>query len=283
MIPKIFMQTSRQKPQQYVVDMIKERCVGWAYEHYTDDDIIAFFGENPVPEFPNVIAKFYMLNYGEHRADLFRYYFLYVKGGVYMDLDAMIQYPIENIIGNAEFFTVNSSYFPGTVFQGFLGATPKHPLIYQALKDIYDCPLENLRKEFHLLCKNLYGFIQSSLPTNLVVDERSSSEGFAKESLRSEDRRSSTLSTEGALRDSRLGSSGTPTKPPGGFRNDKPRSSLDVTVKSTDDEQRILLLEEIYGGCEEEAHVINKDKQVVLIHYHIKKIIPTVWVLRSVT
>ena len=215
MIPKIFMQTSRQKPQQYVVDMIKERCVGWQYEHYTDDDIIAFFGENPVPEFPNVISKFYMLNYGEHRADLFRYYFLYVKGGVYMDLDAMIQYPIENIIGNAEFFTVNSSYFPGTVFQGFLGATPKHPLIYQALKDIYHCPLENLRKEFHLLCKNLYGFIKSSLPTNLVVDERSSSE------------------------------------------------------------QRILLLEEIYGGCEEEAHVINKDKQVVLIHYHIKKIIPT--------
>ena len=202
MIPKIFMQTSRQKPQQYVVDMIKERCVGWTYEHYTDDDIIAFFGENLVPEFPNVIAKFFMLNYGEHRADLFRYYFLYVKGGVYMDLDAMIQYPIDTIIGDADFFTVNSSYFPGTVFQGFLGSTPEHPLIYQALKDIYHCPLENLRKEFHLLCKNLYGFIK---------EQRT---------------------------------------------------------------ERTLLLEEIYGGCEEEAHVIDKDKRIVLIHYHIKKIIP---------
>ena len=201
-IPKIFMQTSRQKPQQYVVDMIKERCNGWVYEHYTDDDIIAFFGENPVPEFPNVISKFYMLNYGEHRADLFRYYFLYVKGGVYMDLDAMIQYPIDTIIGDADFFTVNSSYFPGTVFQGFLGSTPEHPLIYQALKDIYHCPLENLRKEFHLLCKNLYVFIKE---------------------------------------------------------------------KKTD---KTLLLEEVYGGCEEEAHVLNKDKQLVLIHYHIKKIIP---------
>ena len=196
------MQTSRQKPQQYVVDMIKERCNGWVYEHYTDDDIIAFFGENPVPEFPNVISKFYMLNYGEHRADLFRYYFLYVKGGVYMDLDAMIQYPIDTIIGDADFFTVNSSYFPGTVFQGFLGSTPEHPLIYQALKDIYHCPLENLRKEFHLLCKNLYGFIK---------EQRT---------------------------------------------------------------ERTFLLEEIYGGCEEEAHVIDKDKRIVLIHYHIKKIIP---------
>ena len=204
LIPKIFMQTSRQKPQQYVVDMIKKRCVGWTYEHYTDDDIIAFFGENPVPEFPNVIAKFFMLNYGEHRADLFRYYFLYVKGGVYMDLDAMIQCPIENIIGDADFFTVNSSYFPGTVFQGFLGATPKHPLIFEALKDIYHCPLENLRKEFHLLCKNLYGFIE--------------------------------------------------------------QQRTDST----------LLLEEVYGGCPEEAHVIDKNNQVVLIHYHIKKIIPRI-------
>ena len=202
MIPKIFMQTSRQPPKPYIVDMIRERCPGWDYQHYTDDDIIAFFGEHPVNEFPNVIAKFYMLNYGEHRADLFRYYFLYVKGGVYMDTDAMLYEPIENIIGTADFFTVNSSYFPGTVFQGFLGAAPQHPLIYQALKDIYNTPIENLRKEFHLLCKNLYGFIQ---------------------------------------------------------------------INKT---ERTLLLEEVFGN-EEEAHIIDRSGQVVLIHYHIKKIIPT--------
>jgi hypothetical protein len=202
MIPKIFVQTSRQPPQQYVVDMIRERSPQWDYQHYTDDDIITFFAENPVAEFPNVVAKFYMLNYGEHRADLFRYYFLYVKGGVYMDTDAMIQDNIDNIIGDADFFTVNSGYFPGTVFQGFLGATPRHPLIYMALKDLYHCPIENLRGEFHLLCKNLYQFIQQHrTPKN-------------------------------------------------------------------------LLFEEIYGN-EDEAHVVNEDKKLVLIHYHIKKIIPT--------
>jgi len=201
MIPKIFVQTSRQPPQQYVVDMIRERSPQWDYQHYTDDDIITFFSENPVAEFPNVIAKFYMLNYGEHRADLFRYYFLYVKGGVYMDTDAMIQDNIENIIGDADFFTVNSGYFPGTVFQGFLGAVPQHPLIYMALKVLYYCPIENLRGEFHLLCKNLYQFIQQHR---------------------------------------------TP---------------------------QTLLFEEIYGN-EDEAHVVNEDKKLVLIHYHIKKIIP---------
>jgi hypothetical protein len=53
---------------------------------------------------------------------------------------------------------------------------------------------------------------------------------FAKESLRSEDRRSSTLSTEGALRDSRLGSEGTLTEPPGGAKRRFSIDSLRTTV-----------------------------------------------------
>ena len=184
--------------------MIKKQSCGWEYEHFDDDEIMEFFAAYPIPEFPNVIAKFYMFNYGEHRADLFRYYYLYVKGGVYIDMDAMLEKSMDDIVGDSEFFTVNSSYFPGTVFQGFLGATPKNPLIYRALYDIYHIPIENLINEFHLLCKNLYGFIKGE--------------------------------------------------------NEK-----EIPIK-------IKLLEEIYGN-EYEAHV--KDgSQIVLIHYHIHKIIP---------
>ncbi len=208
-IPKLLMQTSRRKPEEYIVNMIKERCPNWEYQHYTDDEIILFFSENPIGEFPNVIAKFYSLSYGEHRADLFRYYFLYVKGGVYMDMDAMIQYNIEKIVKDADFFTVESSYFPNTVFQGFLGAIPKHPLIYKALKDIYITPLENLIKEFHLLCKNLYTFIIEYETNNKKIEK----------------------------------------------------------------ESNIILFKEVYGN-EMEAFVKNGQDNLVLIHYHIKKIIP---------
>ena len=187
--------------------MIKQNSPNWDYQHYTDDEIILFFSENPIDEFPNIIAKFYSLSYGEHRADLFRYYFLYVKGGVYMDSDAMIKDNIDNIIKDADFFTVESSYFPNTVFQGFLGAIPKHPLIYKALKDIYNTPLENLIKEFHLLCKNLYFFIFEY--KNNIINK----------------------------------------------------------------ESKILLFKEVYGN-EFEAYIKNDEDKIVLIHYHIKKIIP---------
>lgn len=204
-IPKTIVQTSRKDQEPYIVDMIKQRSLGWQYLHFKDDDIIEFFSENPIPEFPNVVAKFYTFNYGEHRADLFRYYYLYVKGGVYMDTDAMIEENMDDIVGDADFFTVNSSYFPGTVFQGFLGASPKNPLIYKALYDLYTISTSDLVREFHVLCKNLYQFIQ---------DEK---------------------------------------------LNTSPR-------------MKIKLFDEVYGN-EEDAHVKDGDK-LVLIHYHIRKVIP---------
>ena len=58
-IPKVIVQTSRKKPQQYIVDMIRERSPGWEYKHFVDDEIMEFFADNPVitdipPEFDSL-------------------------------------------------------------------------------------------------------------------------------------------------------------------------------------------------------------------------------------
>jgi mannosyltransferase OCH1-like enzyme len=157
-IPKIIVQTSRQKPPEYVVNMIQNMSNGWDYQHYTDDEIIQFFKENPIAQMSQIVDKFYSLSYGEHRADLFRYYFLFINGGVFIDSDAMIEENIDSIVNDYSFFSVNSSYYIGTIFQGFIGCTPRHPIIEKALIDIYNTPDDILKGEFHLLCKNLYTF-----------------------------------------------------------------------------------------------------------------------------
>ena len=154
-IPKNFIQTSRYSIEPYIIDIILSYIPGWKYQFFSDDDIIAFFGDNPDDEFPNLIAKFYSYSYGEHRADLFRYYYLYKNGGVYMDSDAMLNINIDLITRNYNFFSVNSSYFPETVFQGFIGSTPKNPIIYKALKDLYNINNGELTSNFHILCKNM--------------------------------------------------------------------------------------------------------------------------------
>jgi len=159
MIPKVIVQTSRHGIPPYVIKMIQDLSPGWEYVHFTDHDIIQFFIDHPLEEFPEVIPKFYSYNYGEHRADLFRYYYLYVKGGVYIDSDAMIEDHIENIVRDYEFFSVDSTYLPNSIFQGFIGCAPRNIILYQALKDIYSITNEKLIGDFHILCKNLHRFV----------------------------------------------------------------------------------------------------------------------------
>ena len=159
MIPKVIVQTSRNGIPDYVVNMIKENSPGWEYIHFSDNEIIDFFIQNPLLEFPDVIQKFCNFVYGEHRADLFRYYYLYVKGGVYIDSDAMIEDNIENIVKDYDFLSVNSNYLPGSIFQGFIGAVPQNIIIYEALNDLYNINYMSLINDFHILCKNMHGFV----------------------------------------------------------------------------------------------------------------------------
>ena len=160
-IPKLFFQTSKAPLKPYLIQMIKAQLTGeWTYMHFLDSDILEFFKENPLEEFPGVSEKFKALKHGEHKADLFRYYFLFVKGGVFLDSDAMIYAPIESIIKDYRFFSVRSAVVPGTVFQGILGAEPGNPLILRALKSFYSMDIKTLESDYHILCRELFTFYQ---------------------------------------------------------------------------------------------------------------------------
>ena len=166
MIPKIIFQTSLIKPPNYVVDLIRSKSVGWEYNHFTDEEIIQFIEMNPINEFVNSINVFKSIQIAEHRADFFRYYFIYIKGGVFIDSDAMIEQDIDTIIKQYSFFTVHSGLQKNSMFNGFIGAEPRNDIIYLALKHIYFVDKNVLSSDSFLVCKELKHIIDSTRLTN---------------------------------------------------------------------------------------------------------------------
>jgi hypothetical protein len=161
-IPKVLFQTSKDdRPEAYVTDMIRTKCPGWTYRHFTDADILQYFEEHPHAEFPNMTEQFHRLT-GAHKADLFRYFFIYLEGGVFLDSDAMIFVDMNDIARDYDFFSVNSICVPGSIFQGFIGAVPGNDIMYKALKDAYVVDPAELKADYHLLVKHMYNFVMDN-------------------------------------------------------------------------------------------------------------------------
>jgi predicted O-methyltransferase YrrM len=159
-IPKVLFQTHKKNLDTYVLNMIKNILpCDWKYEFYNDENIIQFFIDNPITELPDIINKFNSFIKGAHKADLFRYYYIYVRGGFFMDSDAMIYTNIEDVVKNYDFISVNSASHPGTLFQGIIGASCGNKIIKEALFHAYNTSPQILEIHYHYLCRELYDIV----------------------------------------------------------------------------------------------------------------------------
>jgi len=162
-IPKVLFQTNKTTPDMYILNMINNMLTPeWKYEFFNDNDVIQFFINNPIYDLPDIINKYNSFVKGAHKADLFRYYYLYINGGFFMDSDAMLYIDIENIVKNYNFVSVNSSCYQKTIFQGILGACPKNEIIKKALYDAYNTDQNILFNDYHYFCKQLYDIIKEN-------------------------------------------------------------------------------------------------------------------------
>lgn len=179
-IPKIVLQTSINKPELYIIDIIKKKCPKWKYIHFVDSEILEYFKKNPIQEFPNIIEKFNSFSKGQHKADLFRYYYLYLNGGIFLDSDAIFEVNIYDIIKDYESVFVKS-FMPNThLFNGFIATYPKNLIIYKALKHAYDTDDKMLQKNYHYLCEKLWKIynIYNPINTKIYQEHNKNHEGY---------------------------------------------------------------------------------------------------------
>lgn len=137
--PKIIMQTFWDKTliPQKVYDGIKKHCPGYKHIVYDDNDCINFLQQNYGEE---IVNKFKSLYQGAHKADLFRYCWLYKMGGIYLDIKIVLIKNVDQIFKDKEkLYTCLSNEMNedriltnitgrGSVFQGIISTPPNNPI-----------------------------------------------------------------------------------------------------------------------------------------------------------
>ena len=107
-IPKTIMQTGPWKTYDGEVrDRIISMNPGYDYEYYNNDDCVLFLEEHFGS---HLVNTFNALRPGAFKADLFRYCYIYIKGGVYIDIDLEPLVPLDEIIPHeADFVSVREN------------------------------------------------------------------------------------------------------------------------------------------------------------------------------
>jgi mannosyltransferase OCH1-like enzyme len=122
-IPAIILQTWKSKTDipEYLEQCrqsIRKHAPDFDYLFFDDEEMMHFMNETFGRDFPHLKEKFHRLPTKIQKIDFFRYALLYHHGGVYLDMDIILEHPLSELIS---FMSSTSS----------LSSTPKkHSLVF---------------------------------------------------------------------------------------------------------------------------------------------------------
>jgi len=136
-IPRIFMQTWKNSdvPDRWKSSpqSVKEKMSNWDY-HLMTDEMNREFVKTYFPDFLRIYDGF---RYPIQRADTIRYMWLYINGGVYMDLDIVLNKSIENLFtSDCEVYLVHSGNFGSYYTNALMASKPRSAFWLECLEEI---------------------------------------------------------------------------------------------------------------------------------------------------
>jgi len=127
-IPKLIMQTwkDRNIPKKWKSskESIKKHMKGWRYILMTDEDNLKFVGKY----FPDFLPYYNKFEYNIQRVDAVRYMWLYIYGGIYMDLDFEVLKPMDDLFtkkDNSKVYLVSSGNIGVYITNSFMASKPR--------------------------------------------------------------------------------------------------------------------------------------------------------------
>tara|TARA_R110002096_G_scaffold16898_11_gene58054 strand:+ start:26755 stop:27543 length:789 start_codon:yes stop_codon:yes gene_type:complete len=130
------------KALQQNIEAVRDLNPGWKYKYYEEDDVEAYLAK-----YPDLLATYKRINpvYGAARCDFFRYVLMYHEGGVYTDIKAGLERPLDEVIRDDDQYILShwavrfeSDAEPGIPKEGeyqqwHIISAPRHPFLRACL------------------------------------------------------------------------------------------------------------------------------------------------------
>lgn len=152
-IPKVIIQTyfDKKKIPDKVYKNIQKYAPEFKHIVMDDDEIIDFLKNNYKKD---VLITFNYLK-GAHKADLFRYCYLYKHGGIYLDIKTELIKPISEIFGENYTYSV-LSIVRNTVYQGVIATPAGNPLFLKLIKFMVKIAKSKRKYSYILFTKDFW-------------------------------------------------------------------------------------------------------------------------------
>lgn len=138
-IPKLIMQTWKTKdvPDKWAESprSIKEHMPDWGYILMTDEDNRQFVERH----FPDFLSYYDGFKYNIQRADAIRYMWLYMNGGIYIDLDTKLNKSLEPLFEGSPgsgIFLVGTRNVSRKLTNMFMASVPGHPVWLACIEEM---------------------------------------------------------------------------------------------------------------------------------------------------
>src|SRR3990167_1838672 len=135
MIPKIIFQTwkTHDVPEHWKKspESIRKYMPEWEYVLFSDDDNRRFVEDH----FPYFLSYYDSFQYPIQRADAIRYMWLYINGGLYLDLDIELIGSLDHLFEEGDIFFTSSCNAPSSLTNSIMASKKGHRLWLEMIEE----------------------------------------------------------------------------------------------------------------------------------------------------
>ncbi len=161
-IPNILFQTYYNKSiiPKYIFDAVNHYASNYQHVVFDDKDAIQFL-EKYFDQ--RVVHRFHDLKLGPHKADLLRYCYLYVYGGIYLDIKTILINPLDDIFKDKECFYTCIDITSNAMHNAIIASKARNIIFLRLINHILDSYNIQIKYDYLIFCKKLYTVIYNDL------------------------------------------------------------------------------------------------------------------------